>query len=248
MANWIRFQLSEGSFEGQRLISEAAMDEMNTPQTIIPLEGYNATLHPGTHFLTYGLAWEIHDYLGKKVVRHGGGIDGMHSIVAFLPEENLGMVVLTNTTGSFLPQALLYRLMDIYLNAPERDWSAEIKKVYDALIDAGKAETKKVKKARVKRTKPSLPLDAYTGQYENRMYGNAIITRNKKRLQIRQGPAFAGPLDHWNYNTFRVTWTDPTQEPTFISFNIDAQGKVDSLDYKKLGTFRRVVDRDSISN
>ena len=65
-------------------------------------------LYPEAHFLNYGLGWFLHDYRGRKVVEHGGAIDGMRAQVAMMPEEKLGLVVLTNMNGSILPLAIMY--------------------------------------------------------------------------------------------------------------------------------------------
>ena len=60
-----------------------------------------------------------------------------------IPEEKVGLVVLTNLNGSILPQALMYRIFDFYLNAPARDWSAELLKVTTTAEEQGRAAEKK---------------------------------------------------------------------------------------------------------
>ena len=91
MAQWIRLQLGNGVYRGQRLVSEAAVKEMRSPQTVIPLDSITERLRPSTHFLAYGLGWALADYRGRKLVSHGGALDGMRSIVMLVPEERLGI-------------------------------------------------------------------------------------------------------------------------------------------------------------
>ena len=78
-----------------------------------------------------------------KVVEHGGAIDGMRAEVAMIPEEKLGLVILTNLHGTILASALMYKIFDIYLNAPQRDWSADMLKVRSDLEEQAKAAEKK---------------------------------------------------------------------------------------------------------
>ncbi len=134
----MRLQFGDGVYQKQRLLSPASIKEMQTPQTIIRLEGPRARLYPEAHFLNYGLGWFLSDYRGRKLVEHGGAIDGMRAEVAMIPEEKLGLVILTNLNGTTLPQALMYRIFDFYLNAPARDWSAEMLKVTKEPEEPGK--------------------------------------------------------------------------------------------------------------
>src|SRR5262249_12861062 len=50
----------------------------------------------------YGLGWFLRQWNGHKVIEHGGNIDGFNSQVAFMPDQKLGFVLLTNVTASSL--------------------------------------------------------------------------------------------------------------------------------------------------
>ena len=143
MAQWVRLQLGNGTYAGKPLISSAAVKEMATPQTVIRLEGQMARLYPEAHFLNYGLGWFLSDYRGRKLVEHGGAIDGMRALVAMIPEEKLGVVILTNLSGTILSVPLSYRIFDAYLGAPARDWSAEMLKTMNALEEQARAAAAK---------------------------------------------------------------------------------------------------------
>ena len=153
MAQWVRLQLAQGEYQKQRLLSSGAAKEMQTSQTVIRAEPPFSLFYPEAHFLNYGLGWFLHDYKGRKVVEHGGAIDGMRAQVAMLPEEKLGLVILTNMDGTILPLALMYRIFDAYLGAPQRDWSAEMLKTIKAFEEQGKAAQKKQEAERVKDTR-----------------------------------------------------------------------------------------------
>jgi CubicO group peptidase (beta-lactamase class C family) len=234
MAQWVRLQLGRGTYEGRKIFSPAASREMWTPQTIAggiseSLEKFN----PTQHFSLYGLGWQLSDYQGRKVVAHGGGLDGMTSRVALLPEENLGVVVLTNSETALSP-ALSYRIFDAFLGVPARDWSAD----YMARFKAGRAEAaaaaRKLEDARVRDTRPSLRLGAYAGTYTGAMYGDARVTEEGGRLVLRlmHSPNFVGDLEHWHFDTFRVRWRETVVYPFprgWVTFTLDPQAGVSEM-------------------
>jgi CubicO group peptidase (beta-lactamase class C family) len=242
MAQWLRLQLGGGVYQNQRLLSTAAIKEMHTPQTIIRLEGIQASLYPEAHFLSYGLGWFLSDYRGRKLVEHGGAIDGMRAEVAMIPEEKVGVVILTNLHGTILPQALMFKIFDFYLNAPQRDWSAEMLKATKGLEDQAKAAEKKIESDRVKGTSPSLPLEKYVGTFQSEMYGESKVAIENAKLVIRFGPNFTGDLQHWNYDTFRVTWRDPMEGKGFVNFRLNTQGKVELVNIEGISEFTRVTE------
>lgn len=172
------------------------------------------------------------DYVRKAMKEWevpGVAIDGMRAQVALIPEEKLGLVVLTNLNGSALPVALMYRIFDSFLGATPRDWSAELLKTTKSLEDQGKAAEKKQDSERTTGTKPSVPLDKYAGTYRNDLYGDVKVTNNDAKLNFRFGPAFTSDLEHWHYDTFRARFFAAGDSKIFVTFALNAQGKVDTL-------------------
>ncbi len=243
MAQWVRLQLGGGVYQGKRLLSSGAVKEMHTPQTIIPREGAMEKLYPESHFLTYGMGWFLSDYRGRKVVEHGGAIDGMRAQVAMLPEEKLGLVILTNRHTTVVGQALMYRIFDAYLGGQQRDWSAEILKSFKALEEQAKAAEKKAEAERVKGTRPSLPLEKYAGDYQSEMYGDAKVTFESGKLVAHFGPNFTGDLEPWNYDTFRVTWRDRMAGKMFVTFRLNKQGKAEGMNIEGIADFTRAPEK-----
>lgn len=96
MAKWLKFILSGGvNSKGKRIVSESSFEEWTKPQ--MKIAGNSA----------YGLGWFVQEWKGKKVVQHGGNIDGFNSMVALIPEEGLGFVMLTNVSASSLGNELM---------------------------------------------------------------------------------------------------------------------------------------------
>jgi CubicO group peptidase (beta-lactamase class C family) len=235
MARWMRLQLNAGLHGGTRLLTTKAVREMHTPQTVVRPEGmgpegrYWELMHPGSHLLVYGLGWLLREYKGRVLVQHGGSIDGMRSVVILVPEEKLGVVILSNRGAQFLPEALGQRVLDTYLKAPPRDWSKELLEVQKALDQQRRDAEKRVEKERIPGTKPSLPLEKYAGTYRDDLYGEVKVAREKGKLVVRFGPSLVGRLEHWHLDTFRATWADRTFRKGLVTFRLDSKGKVDEL-------------------
>jgi len=227
IAQWVRFQLAGGSFGGKQLLSSAVLAEQHTSQTIIPLGPLNKLINPYTPLSTYGMGWFLEDYRGKELRHHGGAIDGMSALVAMLPEERFGVVILRNIHGSLLPTALMLKTFDLQLRAPPRDWSAETKKVYDGALAGAKAAQQKMAPPRVPKTRPSLALEQYAGTFRDSTYGDFIVRAQNGVLHAAIGAPFEGRLEHWHYDTFRETWKDRMLGKSMISFALNAAGKAD---------------------
>ncbi|HKA18321.1 MAG TPA: serine hydrolase [Blastocatellia bacterium] len=243
MAQWLRLNLGEGSYKGQRLISSGGTKELHTAQTIIRMDPPWTLFYSDAHFLNYGLGWFLHDHRGRKVVEHGGNIDGMSALVSMIPEEKLGLVILTNMNGTPMTAAIANRVYDVFLGAQPKDYSAELLKTYNGLLEQQKQAEKKADEARVKGTSPTLALDQYAGTYSDEMYGDARVSLQNGKLVLAT-PGFTGELAHWNYDTFQVTWRERSLGKALVTFTLNARGKVDELKLPELqASFKRAADK-----
>lgn len=242
MAKWLRFHLAQGKVGGKSLVSASALGETHTPQIVTPLGADTKQVNPYTHISAYAMGWNIQDYRGRELHQHGGNIDGMSASAALVPEEKLGVVVLTNANGTPLPTIISYRAIDALLGAPPREWSAEYFKWRTKSREMAKeTETKRLAQ-RATGTKPSLALEKYAGVYADSMYGEAKVSAENGKLRVTYGTMFDGELEHWHYDTFRATWKARSMGRTFLTFTLDADGKVKSLEFGGLTTFGRKPD------
>lgn len=242
MAQWIRLNLSRGTYAGRRLLSEAVIREMQTPQTVIRADTLAERLYPEVNFRAYGLGWSLQDYRGRKMVHHGGALDGMRTHVAMLPAENLGVVVIANAAPTNLHLALAYRVLDAYLDGPRRDWSRDLLVVSQRQRAEAEQRSAEREAARAVDTRPSLPLERYAGVYADSLYGEMQLAQEDGRLVLRFGPSYVGDLEHWHYDTFRVTWRDRAMGRAMATFVLNARGEVRSLALEDFGDLRRAPD------
>ena len=211
MARWLELQLDSGIVApGDTLFSPRqawTMWSVHTPFTVSPQ--YRET-YPTTNFRGYGLGWSLNDYKGRKIVSHGGGYDGMFSRTVFVPDENLGVVVLTNSTTG-ISTAISNRILDAYLGGDQRDWSALLLPQDRAAATAEAERRARIVNATVQGTRPSLSPDAYAGTYSGPMYGDATVTVENGGLVLRLLPnsELVADLRHRQHDTYTIEWRRP---------------------------------------
>ncbi len=232
MARWLLIQLAHGKLpEGDgRLFSEEAHTQMWTPVVLQPAR----TLAPELQITeplcdTYALGWDVRDYRGARVVWHGGAVLGFKTAVVLLPEKNVGFSIEMNSEDTGIVRGLMYELLDHYLGLPKGNWPEKL--IANAQKDLAEGLKTVAKPAKVG---PSLALASYTGTFTDHWYGNIEISQANGKLTIdfKSTPRMGGTLDHWQYDTFMTRFDDKAIEPAYVTFNLDAEGKIDRITMK----------------
>ena len=221
MSKWMRFMLDSGRVGDRRLIQPATFREIIAPQIRAPMSEYPALELAKPNFFSYALGWFVQDYKGKTVWMHTGSIDGQCAIIGLIPDRKLGVYVLENLDHAELRHALMYQVFDLYDGGPKRDWSGELKSLF-----AARQKARPAAPAHVTGTQPSLPLDRYAGTYTDSTYGSIVVTNHDGTLSGRFEKADLGALKHWEYDTFRSTPREPTEDPASLSFITSGAGTV----------------------
>ncbi|HUO18726.1 MAG TPA: serine hydrolase [Steroidobacteraceae bacterium] len=236
MARWLMIQLDAGELPGHsgRLFSQAAHEQMWKPVVLQPVGEPPAALKATQpNFNTYALGWDVTDYAGTKIVWHGGAVLGFLTAVVLIPEKHVGFSIEINCEDGEIIRGLMYELLDHYLGRPHVDWVARYRAEKQRRIDAALAalRTAVAKPAAVG---PSLPIAAYAGTYRDPWYGNIEVAVKDGRLGIdfKTTPRMSGTLEHYQYDTFTTHLEDPTIEPAYVTFSLDADGKVDRVTMK----------------
>jgi len=239
MAQWLRLHLNKGVYQGQRLLKESTIEEMHSPQVVIPVTAGTRRLFPTRNFSAYGLGWRIEDYHGLKVVQHTGSVNSIRTQVGMIPARGIGVVVLTNLGSSTLQTALMYRVFDLLLGLPPTDWSAIFLDEARRAAERSAISAERTKSSRVQGTRPSLPLEAYAGTYTDSLFGDVTVAVEHGRLVLRYSQDYVAVLEHWHHDTFRGRWQRRGGGQRFVTFGIDAQGWVRSLELEGFAVFRR---------
>jgi CubicO group peptidase (beta-lactamase class C family) len=232
MSKWMLLQLNRGKIPGTdtRVFSEQSSREMWAQQMIVPVRpSPDALKNLQAHFAGYGMGWALRDYKGRKLVGHSGGVAGYVTRVMLVPEENLGVVILTNAEEDAAFEAVLYHILDSYLGGPTQDYIAVFKMLEDKQRKEADETMNKAAQVRAADSKPSLPLENYGGEYSDPWYGKVTIHSENGGLLLNFEHTLKGlaDLQPWQYETFKAHWRDHTVEDAFVTFTLKPDGSID---------------------
>jgi CubicO group peptidase (beta-lactamase class C family) len=218
MGNWVRFQLANGVFNNIQLVSAEALTETKTPVTVVRMENLTRDVNPESNVMSYGMGWAIQDYRGELLVSHAGALNGFRTHVDLLPRRNSGFVLMANAGRGLGLIALRNSLADMLSQKPGRDWNAYYLMIDRKADERDEKERLERKARRLPDTRPSRPLEAYTGTYESRGYGTAKVTLAGDRL-VLQWSKLNVPLTHAQYDVFDAIseFDDLDEEVAFVT-------------------------------
>ncbi len=181
LSKWVMLHLRQGKLpDGKQVFSAAAQKQMWSMQIPTTIGTPRPGLERATpQFAGYGLGWSLRDYAGHKVVSHGGALTGMVSTVQMMPDQNLGIVVLTNQEETGAQSAIVYHVFDHFLGLPANDWIAGYKKARETELQRANEKEQKDIKARATDSKPSLASTATPAPTVTR--GTATWCSNRRR-------------------------------------------------------------------
>ncbi len=218
MLGWLRANLG-GEPD---VISPATLGHVHMPQITIPED----KTFPESTRLGYGMGWLVGQYRGHRVVEHNGGVDGFLADCMLLPDDGIGVVVLTNCWSGLGP-AVAYRAFDDLLGLDPIDWTGRLKERFDALLSGEKPT---VDRPRV----PDAPLlrkpEEYAGTYVHPGYGSIEIAAEGERLVPMFGTLELS-LEHRHYDVFDLEWHElANQRISFpLTFLTSPDGSVGAL-------------------
>jgi CubicO group peptidase (beta-lactamase class C family) len=112
MLKYVALELAGGRLpNGQQLLSRDVLLARRAPQVAV------------SDGVTYGMGLEVDTVYGTPVVHHGGDMIGFHSDMMWLPEHDVGAVVLTNGDPGWLIRTVFRRkLLEVLFDGrPEAD-------------------------------------------------------------------------------------------------------------------------------
>lgn len=232
IGKWMIFNLNNGITATDTLLTPASRNTLWKMHNNYTMD-YTRKNDSKTHFSGYALGWGLSDFQGRMKVSHGGAYDGMISSVTMVPDEKLGVVVLTN--GLQAPTAAITNyILDAYLGLPEKDWSTEM---LGRVKAGGKRDTRIADRMakQVKGTNPSLDLEKYTGNYFSDIYGTIRVTlkENQLRVYFEHSPDLSASLEHWHYDVWKINWDKKQAWFSFgtIKFNMTNNLAITGMDF-----------------
>ncbi|MGD8868628.1 MAG: serine hydrolase [Gemmatimonadales bacterium] len=198
MIDYVQFHIDKGKVGDAQLLSQSNAEQMQMPQMAMQGEiPYDELGHT-----SYGMGFFVTTYRGRKLVHHGGGIDGFISLLSFMPRERVGMIVLTNMTGNNPVPTLVTRgVYDRVLGLDPIDWIGRAKE------QEAKAEESETTASggdeRVEGTSRSHELADYAGSYAHPAYGMIEITAEDDGL-VATFHGESSRLERVHYDVFEL--------------------------------------------
>ena len=170
MARYLITELGKGvTPDGTRIVSEENLGVTWTPQ--VPIDASTG----------YGLGWIVGTYKGQPLIQHGGNTLGFSTDFAFLPEANLGIVVMANgrITNAF-NQAVRFRLLELAFDQPQE---------YDATASFMNEQITKSLAGAVEKTKEVMveAVANFLGRYTNPALGEVELKFVEGKLLLDAG-------------------------------------------------------------
>ena len=223
MTHWLRLNLQIGAATGA-IVSPASLKEIHSPAISLPPE---ASPWDEIDLQGYALGWLVEEYRGHRHIWHNGGIDGFKSVVAFLPREKLGVVVLANRFPTEGPEAIAYRVFDELLGLEPVPWGERFRDLEATL--ASEAETALGQKGSARKTKPpSHPVADYAGSYSHPGYGRITFDVVDDEL-VADWHGLQVTLTHRHYDIWEAREVAHDIEIPVL-FRMDAMGEIDQVD------------------
>jgi hypothetical protein len=87
MAHYLIAQLNGGAYDGQQVLSPQGMAMLHAPAARMGAAS------------AYAMGWAVHDQAGSLKIDHSGDVSNFHANMLLLPEQKIGIVILTNVGG-----------------------------------------------------------------------------------------------------------------------------------------------------
>jgi CubicO group peptidase (beta-lactamase class C family) len=236
LSKWLICLMNKGvSAEGKRILSDATVKEMWTPQTILPV--YNPGVY-NVHFNSYGLGFFLSDVLGKIQVTHTGGLEGMVTQITMLPELKLGIIVLTNQQEGYAFYTITNTIKDSYLGSKKIDWLQRLVKARKDELEEATKITDSVE-AEIKKATTASTYDwkSFIGTYRDPWMGDVMILEKNGQpwLQMKRSPKLTGRMYPYKGTTMVVRWIDRSMDAdAYVNFGLDEEGKGKSIRMKAI--------------
>ena len=215
MARYVKMHLSRG----KPVMSEKSWIAMTSPQMAMP--GARSQAEIGDN--AYGMGLSLTTYRGHKLVSHGGGIDGFSALLSFLPDDQMGLIILTNLNGNPAPGPLSFSVFDALLGLPPIDWAARQKAA------ANRPPGSRTEIAKVAGTQPSHALADYAGEFVHPGYGRIRVEAGPNGLRV-QFHGTAADLTHFHYDVFEGRLRMTGDAPVKFLFRSGLSGKIDTIE------------------
>ncbi|MFK2820302.1 serine hydrolase [Flavobacteriaceae sp. LMIT009] len=231
ISKWMIFNLKHGIIGKDTLLTKSTRNMVWTPHNNYRVD-HTTKNGANRHFASYGLGWSLSDYHGRLRVGHGGGYDGMITSINMIPDENLGVVVLTNGHKSPTGAAVNYALEKFLGIDSNKDWSADLLQSANRNINNDTRVADRIN-SRILNTKPIVMPKDFIGNYNSDIYGEISIAEinGELKLEFSHSKLLSATLTHWNYDVWRINWDHPQAWFSFGTIKIETNNNLEVIGF-----------------
>ncbi|KAF8177235.1 beta-lactamase/transpeptidase-like protein [Pholiota molesta] len=134
LATWVSMLLNKGRhpYTNVTIIPEEVVEHVAYGRSV----SHGKPEFPELSPKVYGAGQWRYSYQGHDIIEHGGSDPGFKTQVARFPDDNLGIITLSNDgKGSFIIEAVKFRIADELLGLKELDWNDRYEKTLNDYID-----------------------------------------------------------------------------------------------------------------
>ena len=202
MTQWLRVNMAGGRIGGRTVVPGAAIEAAQFARAT------RSEPMPGPFPMTaYGLGWDEGSYRGERLLMSQGGFSAYQSLVTYMPDQDLGIVILTNEAGSGedILRTVSQYVYDVALGGAEarEQWARRMQQLPRMVRHSRERIAADHARRRARPQASVAELAASVGTYRNPDWGTFEVTLHDGRLQVRAGAArsIAEP-----YNLDRHEW------------------------------------------
>lgn len=184
MVRFVTAQINDGVVDGHRVFPAEVVRKARTRQVDVD-----------SYYDGYAWGWQLADFGNTEEVFHTGGFTGASALISFLPERDIGIVMLQNESGlkaNYLASIVKNAAYRILAGEDRRDVAAWMDD--QAAVLARRVDEAEAGLAATEAEKASMPwgltanMDAYVGTYSHELAGTIEISRSgADRLSVSWG-------------------------------------------------------------
>ena len=178
LVRWLRLNLNNGEIDRKRIVSESSLAEMHKLHTTGGRRWPPYVLRTEEG---HGLGWSIGTYRDRRLISQGGGFVGAAAHISFMPDENLGLAVLTNVDGANA-EVIAMEIYDRLLAPGGQDILSRYTNAFKVRLERTKESEALFAKNPTEVGGLSLPPGAYTGTYANGDWGTLHLRLKDGKL------------------------------------------------------------------
>lgn len=235
LAKFVIAQLNQGS-DGKKTIFPASVIDASQQQQVTTQAKYLDFDRDG-----YAWGWYTGNYKEQRMLHHFGGFAGTHAHISFIPEKQVGLIVLNNE--DFLSARMTSIIADFIYGKLLGDTNIEQRvierfaELNAKLGDLDKMLNTQEQKIQSRVMNLSLPREAYQGEYTHPQLGSIeILVNPDSQMTLRWGAMHSVALGFDKEDHIRVT-LDPTSG-NVLRFKVS--DRVDTLIYEGI-EFKKIL-------